>query len=294
MRRRLPPLNALRAFEAAARHQSFSSAARELGVAHSAVGRHVANLEGRLGVLLFEREQHRLKLTPQGAAYAMRLKVLFDQIQDATASCVGMREDQTPLRVAVHPTFAIRLLIPQLAHFQKQFPDVTVQIESSHASVDPGSSSVDVSVLLGAGSWPDLDAEFLFEEELLPVGSPLLLRGQSFKSADEIKPFLLLHAARRQDEWPKWLRGNGIADMTGYRELSLDYSGLVLEGAINGLGLALAQSQYIRNELDGERLVPLFKATLKTGRAYYLVCPSGRAAEPKIREFRCWLKSIVA
>ena len=168
MPRRLPPLNSLRAFEAAARHQSVSAAARELFVTHGAVSRHVAKLEQYLGTRLFLREGSHLKLTHDGEAYAAGLSQIFDRLHELTAVRVATVRSDT-LRIGAYPTFADKVLIPRLAQFREVYPGVGFQIETSHTPLEPHDLEVDVAVRLGGGDWPGLACHYLFDEALMPV-----------------------------------------------------------------------------------------------------------------------------
>jgi LysR family glycine cleavage system transcriptional activator len=289
MGRRLPPLNSLRAFEAAARHQSVSAAARELCVTHGAVSRHVAKLEQYLGVPLFLREASRLRLTPAGESYAAGVTQLFDQLQELTARSVAAPDRTATLRIGAYPTFADKVLLPRLAQFRRVFPDIGFQIETSHSPIDPADLEVDVAVRLGSGDWPDLTAHFLFDEELLPVGSPELLCGRKLHDARDFEPFVLLHAQQRPDDWETWLKSAGLERVDAHSGMRFDHSGMVYQAAINGLGLAMAQTAHVREELEQHRLVPFADTPMKTRRSYFLVHLPSRASEPVIAAFTHWL-----
>jgi len=292
--RRLPPLNSLRAFEAAARHQSLSRAAEELSVTHSAISRQVAKLEEFLGVKLFERKHQQVVLTKRGAAYAARLQVLFDQIQEATVAHFHSQPERSLLRIGVLSTFAMRFLIPRLARFKQRHPELTLQIESSHKPIDPNSPEIDVAIWLGKGEWPNVIAEHLFHEELIPVGSPALLVGHTIRDADDLQPFLLLHAAQRADDWQRWLEAMGATRVDGQRGLRLEYSGLVYQGAVDGLGLAMAQTMFVQDDIARKHLVRIIDKPLRTGRSYYLVYAKSNAGQPRIVHFLEWLKAEIA
>src|SRR5689334_3739206 len=157
--RRLPPLNSLRAFEAAARHQSLSRAAEELCVTHGAISRQVTKLEEFLEAKLFERRHQQVVLTKRGAAYAARLQELFDQIQEATVAHFYSQSARSVLRIGVLSTFAMRFLIPRLARFKRQYPDLALQVESAHHPIDPRNPDIDVAIWLGTGAWTDVVAD---------------------------------------------------------------------------------------------------------------------------------------
>ena len=294
--RRLPPLNSLRAFEAAARHQSLSRAAEELAVTHGAISRQVAKLEEFLDAKLFERKHQQVLLTKKGAAYAGRLQSLFDQIHQATVDNFDAHPDRNLLRIAVQPTFAMRLLVPRLARFKQQFPDVKLQVDTHPFLPAPNGLEVeaDVSVWLGCGPWPNMMCEHLFDEELVPVCSPSLIAGHPIRSADDLQHFLLLHAQRRPDDWKTWLEAAGASEVDPRSGLRLEYSGLVYQGAIDGLGVAMAQTTFIHDDLACGRLVKAHNKALKTGQSYFFVCPAASAAQTKVSNFSKWLKAEVA
>ncbi|MGE0801237.1 MAG: LysR substrate-binding domain-containing protein [Lautropia sp.] len=285
--RRIPPLNSLRAFEAVARHQSLSRAAEELSVTHSSVSRQIARLEEFLNVKLFSRRNQQLVLTMRAAAYAARLQTVFDQIHEATVSHFSIEVERARLRIGVLPTFAMRFLIPRLARFRHRYPEVGLQVDSRH-DPDPFNPDLDVVIWLGRGDWPGVVAVRLFSEQLVPVGSPDLLAGHRIQHADDLKPFLLLHAAKREGDWQRWLTMMGASSVDGRNGLLLEFSGLVYQGAVDGLGLAMAQTMFVQDDLRQHRLVPVMDKPLRTGRSYYLVHAKGRSS-PGIERFTEWL-----
>jgi LysR family glycine cleavage system transcriptional activator len=291
----MPPLNSLRAFEAAARHQSLSRAAEELNVTHGAISRQVAKLEEFLDAKLFERRHQQVLLTKKGAAYASCLQALFDQICQATADNFDTHSDRNMLRIAVLPTFAMRLLVPRLARFKQKFPEVKLQVDTYHdlPTSDP-EVEADVAVWRGLGDWPNMIAEHLFDEELVPVCSPALIEARAPQSADDLQAFLLLHAQRRPDDWRMWLQAAGASKVDPQAGLRLEYSGLVYQGAIDGLGVAMAQTTFVQDDIAQGRLVKAHGKTLKTGLAYYFVYSPANASLSKVTNFAEWLKDEVA
>ena len=293
MARRLPPLNSLRAFEAAARHQSVSAAARELFVTHGAISRHVTKLEDYLGARLFVREGSHLKLTHDGEAYAAGLSQVFDQLHALTAVRVAGGKSDT-LRIGAYPTFADKVLIPRLAQFRRVLPDIGFQFETSHTALDPHDLEVDVAIRLGSGDWPDLTSHYLFDEELLPVGSPTLSCGRRLTDARDFEHLVLLHSLHRPNDWESWLRCAGLTEVDAHGGMRLDHSGMVYQAAINGLGVAMAQTAHVREELAQQRLVPFADAPMKTKRAYYLVHLPSRTRDPVVAAFVRWLTDELA
>jgi len=292
-RRQLPSLAALRAFEAAARHGSISKGAHELGVTHAAISRHVTRLEASLKAKLFERHKHQIQLTRRGAAYASQLQRIFDDLYNVTREQFESQIDASFIRIGVQSTFAIRFLIPRLAQFKSLHPDLTVQVESAHKPVDPRSSDVDVAIWVGYGNWPGLTATQLFEEEILPVASPALLAQHPVESLSDLRHFLLLQNELRPDDWDVWLAAVGASDIDGSRGLRLEYSALVYQGALNALGIAIAQPMLVKDDIASKRLVPVFDRRVKTGRSFYAVQLESSPHAGAIARFVDWLKSEV-
>jgi LysR family transcriptional regulator, glycine cleavage system transcriptional activator len=290
MGRRLPPLNALRAFEAVARHQSISAAADELCVTHSAVSRHVAKLEDHLGAKLFAREHQRLVLNAAGAAYAAKLTSLFDAIQSVTAETFSSVAARAPLRIAVYPTYANRVLIPRLSRFQNEFPNILFHLETRSEPPETRHMDVDAAIVLGAGDWPDLVAERLAPEELLAVASPKLMGGRTLHDPAELKDFTLLHAVPRLNDWERWFRLMGVSDINAYRGMRFDTSGLTYQAAVNQLGVAMAQTTYVQDEIEQGRLTVLFATALVTERSFYVVYTPEKENDARVMAFTGWLR----
>ena len=288
--RRLPPLNALRAFEAVARHQSISAAADELCVTHSAVSRHVAKLEDHLGAKLFTRDHQRLSLNPRGAAYAARLTAMFDDLERLTTDAFKGNAPRAPLRVCVYRTYASRVLIPRLARFRAAHPEIEFQLETRDELPQNRHMDVDVSIALGTGAWPDVDAAFLCPERLLPVASPKLMNGRTLTSVDELREFTLLHAVPRLNDWAQWFALMGAKDIDAYRGMRFDNSGLAYQAAINELGVAMAQTTYVAEDIEEGRLVPVFSTPLETERAFYALFAPSKRDDPGVLAFAQWLR----
>jgi len=292
--RRLPPLHALRAFEAAARHHSLSRAADELAVTVGAVSRQVAKLEDFLGAKLFERRHQQVVLTEAGAAYAAKLQSLFDQLQQTTDAHFDLRPDPGLLRIGVFSTYALHFLLPRLARFKQRFPEIKLELDSAAKPVDPNDRNVDLSIWHGNGDWPHLVVQHLFDEEVMPVASPALLNGHEIRVPDDLAPLLLLHSVRRLDDWEIWLKATGATKVDPHRGLRLENSTLVYEAARNGLGVAMAQTMLIHDGIAHERLVPVLDLPVRTGKYVYLVCSEAKAGKRNIVLFSQWLKEEVA
>jgi LysR family glycine cleavage system transcriptional activator len=294
MSRRLPPLNAVRAFEAAGRYLSFTGAAQELRVTQSAVSRHVAGLEDWLGAKLFHRRQRGIALTPRGEAYFKALGGALDQIDDATARMRDGAEDRV-LRLKLPPTFAIRWLIPRLSGFQALHPDIEVQITSSHEAADFDREDVDAFVRSEHGA-PSYDGyQRLFGEVLAPVCSPALLaRGPALDTPADLAGHVRLSSMHRPRDWPLWLAAANVAAVEARGAITFDNAALAYQAAVDGLGVAIAQQAFIAEDLRSGRLVMPFALPVVTQEAYYLGFHPDRTKAPRIAALEAWLMAEAA
>lgn len=293
-RRRLPPLNSLRAFEAAARQGSLVLAAEELCVTPGAISRHVAKLEDFLGAKLFDRRHQHMLLTPEAASYADRLRFLFDQLQQATRDSFGGVSSERALRVAVLPTFAARILVPRLARLRERLPDVTLDIDTFLHPPDPHTGPFDVIIRWGHGDWQDVSSRELFREELVPVCSPAFARRWRIDRPDDLAAVPLLRVLQRPGNWEAWLRAVKATCVDPHSGVRIESSSLVYQSAINGIGVALAATAYVREEIGDGRLIPLFDHRLRTGRSCYAVAALHKAKSPLIATFLDWLADETA
>ena len=282
--RRLPFLNGVRAFEAAARHGSFVAAAEELHVTPAAVSRLVKLLEARMGVPLFERQANRLVPTPGGRRFGEGLAPLLDGIA-ALAAEVAAEAGRGVLTLGVGPTFATRWLIPRLAGLQRSAPGLEVRITSGGAAA-PFQEGWTCGIRLGTGDWPGLVATPLFPADLLPVCLPALA-ARLARPAD-LGTAVLLRVAHAPEDWPRWLSAAGVADLRA-RGPVFDFYGQALQAAADGLGVAMGIRPYVDDDLAARRLVAPFPRAIPSTRAWYLVHRPARDAEPAFRTFRAWL-----
>ena len=288
---RLPPLNALRSFEVAARHLSFSKAAEELHVTHSAVSHQIKALEEWRGAPLFRRVNRGLLLTEPGQAYLRPVRESFQKLGEATWR-LKAKGRSGPLTVSVMPSFASKWLVPRLRTFRERHPDIDVRVSATPDLIDFDRDDVDVAVRYGRGNWStELRSDLLIRESMFPVCSPKLLEGPlSLKSIQDLRHHTLLTDYDwRVDFWQLWLDAAGVTDLVPKHSLSFNYSNLMLQAAIDGLGVALTQNALAGDDLAAGRLVRLFDVTLPTDFAYYVVTPSLAAMRPKIVAFRDWL-----
>lgn len=287
--RRLPPLNALRAFEAAARHLSFTKAADELSVTQAAVSHQVKALERRLNVQLFQRANRALTLAAAGNAYYPALKKVFDALHDATQQLVE-RKLRPTITVSVLPSFASKWLVPRLGRFRERNPEYDLLLAPSEELVDFARDNVDIGIRYGRGAYPGLHVERLLEEEIFPVCSPSLLdRTGAVKTPHDLRRVTLLHDDDHEG-WRTWLTAAGETSIDLDRGPIFTDSGMLVQAAVEGQGVALARGAIAEHDLAAGRLVRLFDVTLVSEIAYYVVCPPTMVEVPKIAVFRAWLK----
>jgi LysR family glycine cleavage system transcriptional activator len=291
--RRLPPLNALRAFEAAARHLSFTRAAAELNVTQTAISHQIRALEERLGVRLFRRLPRGLLLTEEAQRYLPPVRDAFDQIALATERLTAAGASAT-LTVSVLPSFAGKWLVPRLGRFRVAHPDLDLRISASSDLVDFARDDVDVGIRMGRGDYPGLRVDRLFGEALVPVCSPALLQGEhSLRRPEDLRHHLLLHDDDYSG-WELWLALVGVAGVDARRGPLFTDSAMVVQAAAEGQGVALARRQLAAGDLAAGRLIQPFEVTIPHDLAYFLVCPAATAGQPKIAAFRDWLLAEAA
>jgi LysR family glycine cleavage system transcriptional activator len=282
--RRLPFLNGVRAFEAAARTGSFAAAAKELNVTAAAVSRMVRLLEERLGIALFQRHANGLSLTPAGRAYEGGLTQILDALANLTTRVTALANPYV-LTVGVGPTFAIRWLIPRLASFRKLEPSIDVRITTGGAAA-PFADDWTCGIKLGHGRWPELTAERLFAADLVPVCAPAL--ASQLKGPRDLRRTTLLHVAHSPEDWPRWLLAAGVAGPAsgGPR---FEFYGQALQAAADGLGLAMGIRPYIDDDIAAGRLVAPFALSVPKGESWYLLYRKGRAEDAGFSAFRAWI-----
>ncbi|MCC7272408.1 MAG: transcriptional regulator GcvA [Alphaproteobacteria bacterium] len=296
--RRLPPLNALRAFEAAARHASFTKAAGELFVTPAAVSHQVKALEDFLGMVLFRRERHGLQLTDSGNAYLPGVREAFERLIEAMDELAAVGQHGV-LTVSVAPSFAAKWLVPRLDGFQALHPDIDVRISASMGLTDFSVGDVDLAIRYGAGSYPGLESELLIRDTVYPVCSPELLScDQPLTVPEMLRAHNLLHDDSPDGDdtcptWPMWIKAAGLTGIDAHRGPRFNQASLVLEAAILGRGVALAKSTLADADIESGRLVKPFDLTLPVRFAYYMVHPRAKALLPKVQVFKEWLRTQV-
>jgi len=296
MAERLPPLTAIRYFEAAARHLSLTKAAAELHVTHSAISHQIKALEQWLGVPLFRRINRAVVLTEAGQAYVKPVKEAFERLAEASR-VLKAREQAGTLTVSVVPSFAAKWLVPHLGSFRRRHPDIDVRVSATGRVVDFGREDVDVAIRYGRGNWPGLRIEPLIRANLVPVCSPQLLHGPLplREPADLLRHPLVHDHDWPDDLWIRWLKAAGV-EVTKLRPaLSFNYSNLMIQAALDGLGVALTEEALVKDDLAAGRLVKPFDVNLGGSDAgYFIVAPETSAERPKVKAFREWLLAEIA
>jgi len=286
MQRRLPPLNSLRAFESAARLLSFTKAADELAVTQSAVSHQVKALEDWAGVPLFRRDGRQVALTEAAAKFLPAISTALDQVALAGRRLRAAEPGQGWLTLAVMPSFAGKWLVPRLADFRLRQPQIDVWIATFEAQAGALAPDVDLAIRYGKGDWPGLTSIKVLTEELFPVCAPKL--GEELNRPSDLARMTLLHDEMRED-WGMWLALAGVTTVDATRGPGFDDSGLLIQAAIEGLGVALGRSVLVRGDLQAGRLVRPFLPALPAEFAFYLVYRPETANAPKIKAFREWL-----
>jgi LysR family transcriptional regulator, glycine cleavage system transcriptional activator len=288
MSRSLPPLNALRAFEAAARHLSFTTAASELNVTQAAISHQIKALEERLGLKLFRRVGRNLLLSDAAQAYLPEIAAAFDRIAGATRR-LHQYDAAGVLSATVLPSFAAKWLLPRLGRFRAAHPEIDLRISSSVETVDLMREDFDIALRAGSGDYPGMRADAILSESFFPVCSPALLAGPlPLRAADDLRHHTLLHDEPR-DLWQLWFKMVGIADIDATRGPGFSDSGMLIWAAIEGQGVAIAKGTLAADDLRAGRLVRPFGQSMPADFSYWLVCPEASADRPKIVAFREWL-----
>ena len=288
---RLPPLNAIRAFEAAARHMSITLAADELNVTPGAVSRQIKSLEETLGLQLLQRGHRQISLTRQGSDYYRAVTRAIEALRDATRR-LKRRSQRKQLKVRAYTTFAMRWLIPRLSGFHAAHPDIEVLLKASLEPVDFRKEDIDGAIRLGDGDWPGAKSYRLVDNILAPVASPALLKaGPKLKRPADLAQHTLLHTIARPDDWAYWLDAAGGGHAIDPRAgMTYESSAMAYAAAVEGQGIAMAQLFLVEQDLEAGRLAMPFRKTLDMGDfTYYLLTPGHRDEAPNMKTFRLWM-----
>lgn len=288
MQKKLPPLNALRAFEAGARHLSFTKAAEELHVTQAAVSHQVKALEEHLGYPLFKRMTRKLGLTEQGRVLFPVVSEAFMRIADAAEDLRDAGDSHT-LTVSVTPAFGAKWLVYRLPKFWQKHPEIDLRVHHSIQCADLRYDDVDVAIRYGAGSWDGLESEFMLRVDYTPVCSPALLKGKHpLKRPADLRHHTLLHEDD-YDGWTQWLAVAGVSDVNPRRGPILDDWTVLVQTAVDGVGVALGKPSMLARDLADGTLVAPFDITMLTDLGYHMVYLPGALEREKVRVFRDFL-----
>jgi len=298
MTRRLPPLNALRAFEAAARLMSFTKAAEELNVTQAAISHQVKSLEESLGLQLFHRLNRRLVLTDAGERYLPPLREALDMMQLATDRLLA-DEQANSLRITVLPSFAAKWLLPRLPRFRERHPDIDVLMSATEKLIDFTRDNVDLGIRYGRGRYPGLRVDVLMHDSIFPICSPKLMEGPyPLNTPADLKHHTLLHdqVAGTEDDpdWRLWLKTAGVSGIDPSRGPGFSHTNLVVEATVAGQGVALGRSLMADDDIAAGRLIQPFGPKMTSTYVYTVVCLPENADLPKVRLFRDWIMEEAA
>lgn len=288
---RLPPMQALRAFEAAARERSLTRAADSLHVTHGAISHQIKALEADLGVRLVERAGRGIRLTDDGERFAGRVRAAFAELTAAVQE-IGARANPRLLRVSVVPSFAARWLLPRIRGFLRAHPDVDLDVRSNMANVDFQRDDADIAIRYGYGDWPGVTAEHLLDDWFFPVCSPRLNHGRLPSRPEDLARFTLI---RSEDEpWGPWFKAAGLDWPEPARGPIFNDTSYCMQAAIDGDGIALARSTLLANDVRNGILVRPFAIEAPAPRKFWLVYPPRSANSSKLALFRQWLHAEIA
>ncbi|MGO4280431.1 MULTISPECIES: transcriptional regulator GcvA [Cupriavidus] len=290
MKRVLPPLNALRAFEAAGRLGSFKEAAAALHVTHGAVSQQVRLLEEWLGAALFERHNRRVTLTPAAKAYLAEIGPLFEQLAQATARYGVPGPVSRTLSVNAPATFTLRWLVPRLAKFRAEHPDVEIKVETSNGPLESLKDDHDLIIRGGPDTFYGYAMRPFLTEERLPVCSPALLQRQPLGVPGDLRHHTLLHTSSLPRLWPDWLASAQIPGLSPAATLTFDHFFLTLQAAIDGIGIAMGPTSLVSDDLAAGRLVAPFAGPRLPSRSYCAYVPDEKRGDELVGLFQSWLE----
>lgn len=288
-RRLTPSMSSLIAFEAAARHLSFTRAAAELSLTQSAVSRQVQALENLLDVQLFRRENRRIALTDAGKIYQRELSSILQRIRNASLQVITSRSGGGSLHLAALPTFAAKWLLPRLHDFYARHPGILIHIHSRIGQFDLDLAGIDAVIGVGDGIWPGMQAHHLMDETLIPVISPALLESHSLTTPADLTRYPLLHVAARPYVWQRWFKKYGLPPESMKPGPRFELTSHLIQAVSSGMGIGLLPDFLVDDELKNNRLQIAFELPLKSEAAYYLFIPADRQTLMPIEIFKNWL-----
>jgi len=285
----VPSLGALQAFEAAARHGSFTRAAEELALTQGAVSRQVAALEAQLCVALFTRVRQRVALTLAGTSYAEEVREALSRLSAATLAAMTLRGAGGTLALAILPTFGTRWLIPRLPAFFQRHPEVTIDFSSRIRPFDFAREGLDAAIHFGDRVWPGAVLHPLMGETIVPVASPALVASAPLREPADVLRVPLLHQSTRPRAWAEWLQAQGLSPQRALAGPSFEQFAMVAQAAVAGLGLAIVPRFLVEEELRAGLLVVPFDRPVESPQGYWLVYPQEKRDRPAVAAFRDWL-----
>lgn len=289
MRRFLPSLSALQAFDAAARHMSFTKAGEELAITQSGVSRHIVGLERFLGVRLFERSGSRLVLTDAGDKYFQEVVKLLNKLEEVSIDVVRGRKMDASLMVGAYPALASRWLAPRMHRFVETHGTTPIEVVAIGPDLDFSGDRIDIAILRGSGSWANARSTLLFPEELVVVASPKMIPVGVKPDILDFQRYPTLQNASRPSLWLTWLRVSGQPYSGAIQGIRFANSDMLVAGACNGLGLAVVPAHYVEQELSSGMLQAPFGRSVLSGEAYWVVHPEAKAQRSALGMFRDWL-----
>jgi len=285
----LPSVGDLTAFEAAARHASFTRAAAELHLTQSAISRAVRMLEDRIGVTLFERVRQRVVLTAAGSLYLKEVRRILADLREATRAVMSYADETATLNVAVLPTFATRWLVPRLPDFMAAHPDVTLNLSARLEPFEFADEPFDGAIHYGSPTWAASRCHHLMDEVTVVVASPEYRAARRLETPADLQRATLLHQTTRPRAWSDWCRQADVEIEAVNRGPRYEQFAMIAQAAAAGLGAALLPEVLIEEELSRGRLEILFPEGLTGPSAYYWVVPEDKAASPALRSFTQWI-----
>lgn len=308
-RKLTPSMSLLLAFEASARHESFTRAAEELSLTQSAVSRQVQALEAMLDLELFAREGKRIVPTDIGRAYMAEIAHALALIRSATLQALTAHAPKTQLRVATLPTFGAKWLLPRLHRFYQAHPELQIDLDSRIEAVDFSAQDLDAAIVVGDGRWPGVTAHRLYAEELVLVGSPATLpftrksrratkatgvsRGTAAPTIEALEGLTLLRVRSFPDAWREWCAHFGLPHDALRTGPSFELTSHLIQAVVAGIGVGLVPRMLVEDELKENRLLSPFEA-VPSSRSYYLVYPERAQRHPVLIAFRDWLLEELA
>ncbi|AXF10032.1 LysR family transcriptional regulator [Paraburkholderia graminis] len=285
---KIPNMSALLAFEAAARHESFTHAAKELFLTESAISRQIATLESNLGVRLFVRSKQRVMLTRAGRLYGTQVRRALENLDRDTLSIIAHGSGGGYLELAVLPTFASQWLIPRMKDFNDRNPDVRINMGIRTDLFSFEESHFEAAIHYGKPTWPGTSSDYLFGEEVVPICAPSLL-AKRVRKPHELLNYPLLHSTTRPDAWSRWFANLGVEDNATMQGVRYELHSMLISAAAAGLGIALVPKFFVDEQLTQLGLVIPFAATAVEESAYYLVYPTELSHGKPLELFRTWL-----